>query len=112
MSEADLFMSEAFGRFMDEDPAIEREARTVYDFFVTIEGLRFDAADLSRTLYEVFDGDVATTFSREKYDVLRRLGILESQGSRRSGMAACAGPNARTFVEWLDQKIDERNPNA
>lgn len=88
---------------------IEKRERTVFDHFIVIDGVRFDADDLLTTLYEVEGGGVYTTFSDEKFKILKSYGILESQGSNRWMSSAELGPNGEAFTEMLAKKVDETN---
>ena len=106
MSKApDLFTSTSYASLADRDLKLEVLERVVKDHFITIDEVRFDADDLYTTLCEVDDGGVTTDFERAQTEVLKKYGILESEGSQRWMMSARLGPFGKNFLERLELLI-------
>jgi hypothetical protein len=86
---------------------IERRQRVVFDHYVELAGVRFDADDLLATLHEVTGGNVTTSFAPAQTDVLKRLDILETEGSPRWCSPARLGPRGEDFIDSLGRRIEE-----
>lgn len=103
--ENNLFTATAWAELISNELVVTKRERVVVDTFIELEGIKFDAEDLYETLCEVKSGRVTTNFSREKTDVLKKYGILKTEGSNRSCIAAELGANGKDFIKMLKAKI-------
>lgn len=101
----DLFKAKAFKDLMDGGLEIEARPRQGFDYFVEIDGEKFDAADLLETLENVESGDVYITNQRMG-KMLLKFGILHSLGSSRWYQGASKGDNFKEFYDFLVEKLD------
>ena len=106
MSKVNLFEASAFNALVAEGLEVRRKERIVVDKFITLEGVSFDADDLYETLELAVSSDIVITYSRERIEVLKKLGILESEGNRRWYMGARLGTNGETFLKMLAEKLE------
>ena len=85
----------------------ETKPRRIYDHYIIIDGIKFDADDLHETLSKVYeDGDLYTTgFRPDAASVLQSRGILESQGAARAWSPAKLGPRGEEFIRYLEGVI-------
>jgi len=73
--------------------------------YVHILGQRFELTDLLDTLEAAEGcGNIQIT-NKAMIEMLKRIGVLEYEGSCRSGVGAALGPNAPELIEKLQQRL-------
>lgn len=106
---ADLFERKAFEDLKAEGLDVTVTDRTVSDYWITIEGERFDAEDLYASLQEVnHSNDTILTFERKKMNILKKLGVVDHEGSSRWCMGAELGPNGEEFIKVLREELKSK----
>lgn len=78
--------------------------RIVTDYWIVMDGHRFDANDVHETLVETCEDSGSYITDRRMVEALKKLGVLQHGGSS-SGMSAAQGPNYAYFMERLRKQI-------
>lgn len=87
--------------------SIEEKTKTVYYGVISIDGQKFDARDLLDTIQELLhNGDIVIT-DKNMITMLKKYGILKSEGNSRWYTAAEKGPNIMAFLAFLEIYISQ-----
>lgn len=106
MSEPDLFSFDAIKAI--DALEVTTTQRTVTDYWVMLDGHKFDAKDIYNTLVETCSPSSDSYMTDQKMvEVLKKLRVIDSGGSGRWAMAASRGPNYERFVTWLESQLHE-----
>lgn len=90
-------------RVMD---TITKTEKTVYEYHIVIDGIKFDAYDMLETVESVEEDSIyieCTNMAK----VLLRLGVITSRGNPRWESRATPGPNYKIFRDLLRKKVSE-----
>jgi len=86
--------------------SVEVKERTTYDYFITIDGKKYDADDLYHTLDAVTGGDI-TIDEYPNGKMLLENKVVKSLGSQRNMMGATEGENFVEFRNALRAGLEE-----
>ena len=106
--ENNLFTATAWAELVTSDFVVTKRERIEYDRFFELDGVKFDANDLYYTLEEVTGGSVTTDFTDKQTEILKKYGILISEGSQRNCYPATLGANGMEFLNMLEKKMFEK----
>jgi hypothetical protein len=83
--------------------------RIATDYWIVLNGHRFNAIDVRDTLIETCEGSYSYVSDERMVEALKKLGVIEHGGSYRHSMSALAGPNYQYFMDWLKLEIQTRH---
>lgn len=79
--------------------------RVVTDFWIEINGRKFDAEDVYTTLIECCEHFGAYIANPKMVEALKSLHVIEHGGSGRWAMSAAKGPNYDQFMKRLERQL-------
>lgn len=105
-AEPDLFSFDAIKAI--DALEVTSTQRTVTDYWIMIDGRKFDALDVYNTLTETCD-DHSNSYmtDRRMVEALKKLRVIEHGGSGKWAMSAARGPNYDRFIALLEKQIHE-----
>jgi hypothetical protein len=80
------------------------EQRVVTDYWIVIDGERFDACDVRDSLADVIEQGGSYMTDARMVTALKKLGVIE-YGGHPSGMSAVEGPNYACFMARLREQL-------
>lgn len=105
-AEPDLFSFDAIKAI--DALEVTSTQRTVTDYWIMIDGRKFDAKDVYNTLVETCSPSSDSYMTdHNMVDALKKLRVIEHGGSGRWAMSASRGPNYERFIAHLEKQIHE-----
>lgn len=94
-------------RIIPQLPNLVVEKVVHIKYYIGLDNVDFDIEALLETLLSIDDG-IAITYEDKQIAILKKYGIINSEGSNRGGYPAQKGPQYASFVALLQKTYDQQ----